>query len=244
MLYRRRFCFECSPFGAHNTSKRPPGSLGSEDLLAHRRRRRSETTYRSQKKRRRDQKAELVASHGGRCADCGYSGSVVVLEFHHRDAASKEFAIGTASVSRERLWSEAAKCDLVCANCHRARHASLRKSSGGPVVQFRRRTKARAVAFFGGRCSSCDGSFPLATFEFHHLNADTKDFAISSDGIPRPWASVISELAKCAMLCANCHREVHAGVRELFDDGLLGLAEDARPYRYARITECDAAFAA
>ena len=37
------------------------------------------------------------------------------------------------------------------------------------------------------------------------------------------------------MLCANCHREVHAGVRELFDDGLLGLAEDGAPYGYAHL---------
>ena len=31
------------------------------------------------------------------------------------------------------------------------------------------------------------------------------------------------------MLCANCHREVHAGVRER-DEGLLGLAETAGSY--------------
>jgi predicted HNH restriction endonuclease len=31
------------------------------------------------------------------------------------------------------------------------------------------------------------------------------------------------------MLCANCHREVHAGMREL-DDALLGLAEAAGGY--------------
>jgi len=40
---------------------------------------------------------------------------------------------------------------------------------------------------------------------------------------------VIAELAKCVMLCANCHREVHAGAREL-DAGLPGLAEDALAY--------------
>ena len=162
--------------------------------------------------------------------DCGYSGSVTALEFHHRDASSKEFNIGTASVSRERLWSEAAKCDLVCANCHRARHAAKRRSSGGAVVEFRRRTKQRAVELLGSLCGGCERAFPIAAFEFHHLDAGTKDFAISSDGVPRSWDTVVAELAKCVMLCANCHREVHAGVRELFDDGLLGLAEPAAPY--------------
>lgn len=228
MLYRRRFCFDCSPFGAHNSSSRPPGNLSADALAWHRRRRRSETTYKSQKKRRKQAKAELVEAFGGRCVDCGYSGSVVALEFHHRDPSTKSFSIGTASVSRERLWAEAAKCDLVCANCHRSRHAANRKQSGAPVVQFRRRTKLRAVASLGGRCEGCRRSFGAATFEFHHREAGAKEFAISTDGVPRPWAKI----AKCVMLCANCHREVHAGIRELFDDGLLGLAEDATPYRY------------
>lgn len=230
MLYRRIFCFECSPFGARNTSKQPPGNLSGEALLLHRRRRRSATTYRSQKKRRKQAKAELVAAFGGRCIDCGYAASVVALEFHHRDPSTKSFSIATASVSRERLWAEAAKCDLVCANCHRTRHATGRKSTGAPVVQFRRRTKLRAVTLLGGRCEGCNRSFGVATLEFHHREAGAKEFAISTDGIPRPWDKIAAELEKCVLLCANCHREVHAGVRELFDDGLLGLAEDAAPY--------------
>jgi hypothetical protein len=230
MLYRRLFCFECSPFGARNTSRRPPGDLDPDALALHRRRRRSETTYKSQKKRRRKAKAELVVAFGGQCTDCGYSASVVALEFHHRDATTKSFSIGAASVSRARLWAEAAKCDLVCANCHRTRHAGSRGPSGAPVVQFRRRTKLRAVDSLGGRCRGCDGAFPVVAFEFHHLEAGAKEFAISSDGIPRPWEKVAAELEKCVLLCANCHREVHAGVRELFDDGLLGLAEEATPY--------------
>ena len=43
---------------------------------------------------------------------------------------------------------------------------------------------------------------------------------------------VVAELATCVMLCANCHREVHAGVREI-DEGLDGLAEEAGTYSSA-----------
>ena len=98
------------------------------------------------------------------------------------------------------------------------------------MVQARRRTKQRAVDFLGGRCQGCDQVVPVAAFEFHHREAGTKEFAISADGVPRRWELIVSELEKCALLCANCHREVHAGVRDLFDDGLLGLAEPAGPY--------------
>jgi predicted HNH restriction endonuclease len=31
----------------------------------------------------------------------------------------------------------------------------------------------------------------------------------------RPWEAIAAELLKCVMLCANCHREIHAGVRQL-----------------------------
>jgi hypothetical protein len=81
----------------------------------------------------------------------------------------------------------------------------------------------------GGACFGCGGRGLAAIFDFHHLDADRKDFGIGQDGIPRPWEKIVAELAKCVMLCANCHREVHAGVREL-EEGLLGLAEDTVRY--------------
>lgn len=51
--------------------------------------------------------------------------------------------------------------------------------------------------------------------EFHHLDASEKEFAISVDGIYRSWEKVQKELESCVMLCANCHAEIHAGVRIL-----------------------------
>jgi hypothetical protein len=173
---------------------------------------------------------DLVEACGGKCTDCGYSHSAHALDFHHRDPSTKEFAVGSFSGSKERLRAEIAKCDLLCANCHRLRHAAedaIRPI--GPVARFRRRAKARAVEHMGGRCFGCGWSGPPAVFEFHHLDPDLKSFGITQDGIPRRWEKVVAELQKCVMLCANCHREVHAGVRDL-DEGLPGLAEDRGEY--------------
>ena len=228
-LYRRRFCLACSPFGAHNTSKSPPGEGDAQERLETRRRKRNAKTYRSLKKRRRRRKAELVAAHGGHCIDCGYSGPPAIFEFHHRDPSTKSFTLGEFSGALEQLLREAEKCDLLCPNCHRIRHAALEAASLDPVVVHRRRRKLKAVSHMGSTCYACGRDGPAAMFEFHHWNADEKDFGLSESGIPHSWSRVIAELAKCVMLCANCHREVHAGVREL-DEGLLGLAEDATPY--------------
>lgn len=67
----------------------------------------------------------------------------------------------------------------------------------------------------GGACTGCGRPEPIAALEFHHIDATTKEFGISTEGITRRWDKIEAELAKCVLLCANCHREVHAGARQL-----------------------------
>lgn len=130
------------------------------DLAEYRRKRRNAKTYRYQKKRRKQLKTELLAARGGCCEDCGYATATAPLEFHHRDPRSKEFRVSYGGVSRERLWAEAATCDLLCANCHRARHVAVPKGDEDPVIEWRRSTKERAVALLGARCIGCAFAFP------------------------------------------------------------------------------------
>ena len=42
-----------------------------------------------------------------------------------------------------------------------------------------------------------------------------KDFGISYKGYTRSWEKVKEEADKCILLCANCHREAHAGMLQL-----------------------------
>lgn len=71
-------------------------------------------------RRRRKVSAILVDEAGGKCVLCGYSRSYAALVFHHRIPAEKEFGIASkgATIALDRLRVEAAKCDLLCANCH------------------------------------------------------------------------------------------------------------------------------
>lgn len=56
------------------------------------------------------------------CMDCGLVFPMVCMDFDHRDPSIKEFNIASIRAgSAERLRTEIAKCDLVCANCHRIR---------------------------------------------------------------------------------------------------------------------------
>jgi len=63
---------------------------------------------------------EYFASHP--CVDCGES-DPVVLEFDHLGAKSFNIAKGLRDRSWDALIDEIAKCEVVCANCHRRRTA-------------------------------------------------------------------------------------------------------------------------
>ena len=72
-----------------------------------------------------------------------------------------------------------------------------------------------AIAYKGGKCFLCGYHRCNAALEFHHLDKTTKSFGLSRKGIIRSWESIMKELYKCVMICANCHREVEAGVRTM-----------------------------
>jgi transposase-like protein len=70
--------------------------------------------------KRRRIKRQLVLEAGGRCELCGYDRCLAALQFHHLDRATKRFALSQQGVSRSMAEAreEAAKCVLLCANCH------------------------------------------------------------------------------------------------------------------------------
>ena len=71
-------------------------------------------------RRRRKVKEMLVDEAGGACALCGYARHPAALQFHHVDPSTKSFGLGVRGITRsiEKLRAEAAKCVLLCANCH------------------------------------------------------------------------------------------------------------------------------
>jgi transposase-like protein len=89
--------------------------------------------------RRRRVKQILLEEAGGRCQLCGYDRSPAALHFHHVDPAQKSFGLALRGVARslERCRAEAAKCVLLCANCHAevesgAADTPVRSTGDGP----------------------------------------------------------------------------------------------------------------
>lgn len=67
-------------------------------------------------------RARYQALKTGPCADCGIVYPHYVMDFDHLDGAEKLHNVSNLMASSlEKLIEEIQKCDLVCANCHRAR---------------------------------------------------------------------------------------------------------------------------
>lgn len=87
----------------------------------------------SKKRRDAERRQELrrfirAQKEGKSCAECGFA-DPRALDFHHRDSTLKEFDLSVAwqkGWSKKRIAAEIAKCDIICANCHRILHAGER----------------------------------------------------------------------------------------------------------------------
>lgn len=146
-LCNRKFCLECSPFGRHNTRNIAKPKPTHRRCYICKKRKKIEHYYeRKGKDRRGDRhsycipcmnrrtidkqkaiKIEAVAYKGGKCMDCGYCKYPGAMDFHHRNPKEKDFKIsGRPNLTLgPELKKELDKCDLLCANCHRERHANL-----------------------------------------------------------------------------------------------------------------------
>lgn len=74
----------------------------------------------------------------------------------------------------------------------------------------RKKVRQQAVEYKGGRCEVCGYDRCIDALEFHHNDLSSKKFGISEKGYTRCWKDVVKELDKCKLICANCHRELHA----------------------------------
>jgi 5-methylcytosine-specific restriction endonuclease McrA len=88
---------------------------------------------------------------------------------------------------------------------------------------MRRRAKVRALLARlrrAGACQVCGEPDPLV-LDFHHVDPATKAFTVGGSR-RRSVSAVAAEVAKCCLICANCHRRINAGTIDA--SGLVPLA--------------------
>lgn len=68
----------------------------------------------------------------------------------------------------------------------------------------------------GSMCQVCGYNKCNDALDLHHIDPTKKSFSIGSImAKPKKWEASIAEFKKCILLCANCHREYHAGMIQL-----------------------------
>jgi len=60
------------------------------------------------------------------------------------------------------------------------------------------------------QCVVC-GESDAECLDLHHRDPSTKEGTLGNLSSFGSWAAIEVEIAKCAILCANCHRRVHSG---------------------------------
>ena len=110
----------------------------------------------------------------------------------------------TCSVCGKRLgWRNKSG---VCSECKKSD-----KTQYDHLKKFRQDRKRKLIEYKGGRCERCGYDKCIAALDFHHIDPSEKEFSLGSGhtGTSRSWESVLAEVDKCMLLCANCHRELH-----------------------------------
>ena len=99
-----------------------------------------------------------------------------------------------------------------CKDCTRLYYRDLHASRPGLHAEIQRKQRRRKRDFvrsFKKECQQCGEDHP-AVLDLHHLDPAVKEFNVSwAAANNRSLDKLEAEIAKCVVLCANCHRKLH-----------------------------------
>ena len=141
-------------------------------------------------------------------------GRFCVLAGIKHDLHNRKFCLGCSPIG-QRVYPTKVGTLCQCTACG-TQYVYMGKKSGASTqrckpcygIKARHELKGKAVTYKGGCCIKCGYCKILSAMEFHHRNPLEKDFQIGGNHT-RKWTSIQTELDKCDLLCANCHRETH-----------------------------------
>lgn len=99
-------------------------------------------------------------------------------------------------------------------------YADRREYLKEAVKKRRKHLRELARKYLGDQCMICGYKRCSGALDFHHRDPKHKEFGLSERGLTRSWEKIREEIEKCVLICANCHREVHAGITQL-PEGIL-----------------------
>lgn len=159
-------------------------------------------------RRRTSELAQVKVASG--CADCGFNVHPDALCFSYTGDGKSPQVARMVACSRSRLQAVIVQCDVVCANCQAHRlaeklRARFRDHENSPssYMYLERRDKVAQVKLSTG-CKDCGFRRWSESLQFDHVNGNKIIGVARMTG--SSWEKVSAEIAKCEVVCANCHR--------------------------------------
>lgn len=97
----------------------------------------------------------------------------------------------------------------ICIDCRKAVDAERWKATPGVHREIRKARLLRiaewARALKDGPCLDCGGRFHFRAMQWDHVSGDKSDAISELVRKGRPKKVILAEIAKCELVCANCH---------------------------------------
>ena len=107
-----------------------------------------------------------------------------------------------------------------CKVCHINLTKKWKKENKKLYLSIRKKRYHKRIKFFsdykkdlGLKCRKCRENNP-ACLVFHHRNPSRKSFNIGCSIARYSIKRIIKEIAKCDVLCANCHAKLHYNLKK------------------------------
>lgn len=158
------------------------------------------------------------------CVDCGYE-DIRAIDPDHVEVGSKDGNVSRMvqlCASAARIQAELNKCLPRCARCHRLRTQgqwlSKNRTADRIPPSWARRIQmqdANDIIKLHNGCAECGWSEWARGLDWDHVRGPKLTTIAILIGKITPWDKVLAEMAKCEVVCANCHR-IRTLVREQY----------------------------
>ena len=149
------------------------------------------------------------------CVDCGYD-DIRAIDPDHLVGEAKSGHVSRLvqlCASADRIRTELGKCVPRCARCHRLvtqlQRPSVARAAGRLPASWRRRIEMQDrndAIKLGSGCGDCGWAKWARGLDWDHVVGIKLTNIATMIANGRPWLEIEAEMAKCELVCANCHR--------------------------------------
>lgn len=116
--------------------------------------------------------------------------------------------------SKDGKYKKTSKCKLCLDIANKKWDIDNKERSSKYKYERRQNIKKQLFEYLGGKCNICGLVDHISCYDFHHINPKEKEKEVSYIA-GYSLKRAMEEVKKCVLLCAHCHRKLHAGVLEV-----------------------------